>query len=69
MKSIQEHLRQLFQTVPTSKILKVPLCFDAFFEHFKQSKVQDVSQKIPLHRPISITKAVNGLFKFYGNRA
>ena len=37
MKSIQEHLRQLLQTVPTSKMLQVPLCMDALFEHFKQS--------------------------------
>ena len=37
MKIIQEHLRQLLQTVPTSKMLQVPLCVDAIFEHFKQS--------------------------------
>ena len=36
MKIIQEHLRQLL-TVPTPKMLQVPLCLDALFEHFKQS--------------------------------
>ena len=50
MKSIQEHLRQLLQTVPTSKMLQVPLRLDAIFEHFKQiiNEVQDVSQKVTL---------------------
>ena len=37
MKSIEEHLRQLLQTDPTSKMLQVPLCLDVLFEHFKQS--------------------------------
>ena len=36
MKSIQEHLRQLLQTVPRSKMLQVTLRYDAPFEHFKQ---------------------------------
>ena len=35
MKIIQEHLRQLLQTVLTSKMMQIPLCLDALFEHFK----------------------------------
>ena len=66
MKIIQEHLRQLLQTIPTSKMLQVHLCFDALFGHFKQAQinqVQDVSQKVTFHRPTSVTKAMDGLFK------
>ena len=37
IESIQKHLRQLLQTVPTSKMLQVPLCLDTLCEHFKQS--------------------------------
>ena len=37
MKSIQEHLRQLLQMVPTSLMLQVNLRLDALFKHFKQS--------------------------------
>ena len=63
----------LLQTVPTSKILQVPLCLDVLFEHFKQSANKpspfDVSQKNTLHCPNSITKAMDGLFKHEGNRA
>ena len=33
------------------------------------NQVQDVSQKVTLHRPNSITKAMDGLFKYNGNRA
>ena len=72
IKSIQEHLSQLLQTVPTSKMLQVPLCLDALFELLKQSVNKpslDVSQKFALHRPNSTPKAMYGLFKFYGNRA
>ena len=72
MKSIQEHLRQLPQTDPTSNMLQVALCLDVLFEHFKQSwinQVQDVSQKITLHRPNPGAKAMDGLFKYIGNRA
>ena len=74
MKSIQEYLRQLLQTIPTSKTLQVPLCLDALFEHFKPAlkaqinQVEDVSQKVTLHRPNSIAKAMDGLFKYNGNR-
>ena len=52
-------------------MLQVHLCLDALFEHFKQSanKVQDVSQKVTLNRPNSITKAMDGLFKYIRNRA
>ena len=34
--SIQEHIHQLLQTIPTSKMMQVPLCLhvDALFEHF-----------------------------------
>ena len=32
-------------------------------------KVQDVSQKVTLHRPNLITKAMDGLFKYNRNRA
>ena len=49
IKSIQERLRQLLKTVPTSKMLQVSLCLDALFEHFKQSANKptlDVSQKV-----------------------
>ena len=35
MKIIQEHLRQLLQTVPPSKMLQVPLYLDALFEKRK----------------------------------
>ena len=47
MKSIQEHLHQLLQTVSPPKMLAIPLCLDALFVHFKQSanKVEDASQK------------------------
>ena len=37
MKIIQEHLRQLLQTVQAPKMLQVPLWLDALFEHFKLS--------------------------------
>ena len=37
IKSIHEYLCQLLQTDPTSKMLKVPLCFGVLSEHFKQS--------------------------------
>ena len=50
MKSIHEYLRQHFQTVQTSKVLQVPLCLDALFEHFKESSNKS-SQKVTLHRP------------------
>ena len=33
------------------------------------NEVQDVSQKVTFHRPISITKAMGGLFKYNRNRA
>ena len=72
MKSIQEHLRQLFQTVPTSMMQQVPLCLGGLFEHFKQNANKPslaVHQKVVLHRPNSITKAMDGLFKYDGNRA
>ena len=72
MKSIQEHPRQLLQTVPASKMLQVPLCLDALFEHFSKAwinQVQDVSQKVTLHHPYSITKVIDGLSKYKGNCA
>ena len=33
------------------------------------NQVIDASQKVKLHRPNSITKAMDGLFKYNGNRA
>ena len=72
MKIIQEHLCKLLQTIPTSKMLQFPLCLDALFVcldalfgHLSKAQikqVQDVSQKVTLHRPYSITKATDGLF-------
>ena len=38
MKSIQEHLLQLLQMVPTSYLLQAPLCLDALFEQCKQKQ-------------------------------
>ena len=61
MKRIQEHLRQLLQTVSPSKMLVIPLCSDALFGHFKQSWNKP--------SPNLITKAMDGLFKYNGNRA
>ena len=37
MKSIQEHLSFIFQTVPISKMLQLSLCIYVFFRYFKQS--------------------------------
>ena len=51
---------------------QVPLCLDWLFEHFKHlqiNQVLDVNQKFTLHRPNSITKVIDGLFKYNGNRA
>ena len=71
MKSVQEYIRQLLQTVPTSKMLQVPLCLDALFEHFKQSanKTKSKMSVKKLHctaliQLLSITKAMDGLFKY-----
>ena len=53
-------------------MLQAPLCLDALFDYYKQSAnklSQDVSQKCTLHRPNSITKAMDGLFKYNRNRA
>ena len=53
-------------------MLHVPLCLDALFEHFKQSAIKpslDVSQKVTLRHPNSITKAMDGLFKNNGDCA
>ena len=68
MKSIQEHLRQLLQTVSPSKMLAVPLCLDALFGHFKQS-ANKPSPRCQSRSYIanSITKAMDGLFKYNGN--
>ena len=63
MKSIHEYLCQLLQTVPTSKMLQVPLCLDALFEHFKQSANKQsprCQSKVTLHLPNSITKGMDG---------
>ena len=67
--SIQEYLRRLLQTVSPSKMLPITLCLDALFGHFAINQVQDASQKVTLHRPNSITKAIDGLLKYNGDRA
>ena len=72
MKVVEKNKRQSLQTVLTSKMLQLTLRTDALFEHFKQStnkQVKHVSQKVALHRPDSLTKAMDGLFKYIGNRA
>ena len=62
MKSIQEHLRQLLQMVPTSSMLQVHLCLYALLEHFKQSpRCQSKTYIAP-------TKAMDGLIKYMYNR-
>ena len=67
MKRIQKHLRQLLQTVSTSKMLGIHLCLDALFGHFKQS----ANKPSPTCQSKSniATKAMDGLFKYNGNRA
>ena len=52
-------------------MLQLTLRIDAPIEHFKQSanKVKHVSQKVALHRPDSLTKAMDGLFIYIGNSA
>ena len=65
MKSIQEHLRQLLQTVPTPKVLWAPLCLDALFE---QPSPRYQSNNT-LHRPYLFAKAMDGFLKYNGNRA
>ena len=58
MKSIQEHLRQLLQTVPTFEMLRQSLCIDTLLKLFSKAQinqVEDVSQKLTLHRPNSLT--------------
>ena len=81
MKSIQEYLRQLLQTVSQSKMLAIHLCLDVLFVHLMlcldvlfvhlmqsaNNQVQDASQTNTLHHPNSITKAMDGLFKYIGN--
>ena len=52
--NVQEHLRRLLQTAPTSKMLQVPLYLDAFFERFKQS-ANNPSRKVT---------SMDGLFKY-----
>ena len=49
MKSIQEQLRQLLQTVPIVKMLQVPLYLDAIFEHSKQN-ADKPSLKMPVKK-------------------
>ena len=58
MKSVQEHLRQLLQMVPTSKMLQLTLCIDALFNILSKvqiNHVHDVSQKFTLLSPNSFT--------------
>ena len=49
-------------------MLQLTLRIDALFENFNQSS-NKVSQKTALRRPNSLTKAMDGLFKYIGNRA
>ena len=69
IKSIQEHLRQRLQTVPTSYMLQFPLHSLKILRKAQINQVQDVSQKVTMRRPYSITKAMDALFKYNGNRA
>ena len=47
MKSIQEHLSFIFQTVSISKMQQLSLCIYVLFGYFKQiNQVQDVSQDV-----------------------
>ena len=65
MKSIQEHLLQLLQMVPASKMLQVPLYIDALFEHFSNAQlnqVHNISQNVTLH-------SMDCLFKYNENCA
>ena len=67
VKSIQEHLCQLHQTVSPSKMLAIPLCLDALFGHFKQGANKQnprCQTKSYIAPPKLITKAMDGLFKY-----
>ena len=58
---------------PKSKMLQLTLRIDALFEIFNQSSnnLEDnyVSQKTTLRCPNSLNKAMDGSFKYVGNRA
>ena len=72
VKVVEKNKRQFLQTVLTSKMLQLTLRIDAIFEHFKQSAnklSQTCQSKVALQRPDSLTKAMDGLFKYIGNRA
>ena len=66
MENIQEHLRQLLQTFPTSWMLQIHMCIDAPFEHVKEgaiTQVEVVSHEVTLHRPNSLINSIYGLLK------
>ena len=52
-------------------MLQLTLRIDADFDIFHPSsnKLRYVSQKTTLRRPNSLTKAMDGFFKYIGNRA
>ena len=65
MKKIQEHLRHLLQTIPTSKMLQLHRYIDARFVILNQVQikhVKDVGQNVTLYRPNSLNKAMDDLF-------
>ena len=71
MKSIQGHLRQHLQWVPTSNVLHLPLYIGALLNNLSKkqiNQVQDVSHKVTLLLPNSLTQEMDGLFKYYNNR-
>ena len=72
MISIQEHLRQLLQTVSPSKILEIPLRLDTIYGYLNKvqiNQVQGASQKVTLQCPNSITEVMDGLFIYNENGA
>ena len=60
---IQEHLRQLLQTVSPSKMLQITLCLDALFGHFYKPIPRCQSKSYN-----SITIAMGGVLKNNGDR-
>ena len=72
MKVVEKNLRQFLQMVPLSKMLQLTLRIDALFEIFIKAQVNNdkyISQKTTLCRPNSLTKEMDGLFKYIDNRA
>ena len=72
LKSIQQHFCQLLQTVSPPKMLTIALCLDVLFGHFKQranTPSPRCRSKSYIAPPKFNTKAMDGLFKYDGNRA